>query len=136
MWCCFVSMYNSFLMSSWSPDSPDFLQQVDVALAAVHRWANRWIPTVQRELQELTAWGDAFFDLKHLGHIAMVDDEPELLLKYIPGLIYATRGAASQILFRNCQSGIHDVRHKIALACPDTVLLDYRLNASGGGPYG
>ena len=122
-------------MSSGWHTSEEYLRQVDTALGplGIERQKSK---IVENELQEVANWGDKGFDLQEFGHVAMVDDEAFLLARYVPGLIYATRGSVSQILFDHQQHRIASIQERIAMIKPDVVLLDYRLNSSGGSPYG
>src|SRR3989344_8937606 len=86
----------SLLMNSeWNVQSPAFLEQVDTALAAIQSRVDRKSTYFQNDLCEIARCENAF-DLRRFGHVAMVDDERAVLAGYIPALIYATRGAASQ----------------------------------------
>ncbi len=117
----------------WHIEHPEFFAQVDTALSVFG--ASRNDANIRMLFHDLGRFPGAYSPLP-VEHLAMVDDEVRLLLKYIPGLVYATRGAASQILFRHEKEGIDSIQKRINLIRPDVVLMDYRLNLSGEPPYG
>lgn len=121
------------MQEQWSAQSCEFFRQMDTALAAIGS-LRRNSNIVQEQLREIAAWGFDTYNLTPFGHFAMIDDEPEMLGKYVPALIYSTRGAASQVLYR-APDTLQNVQQQISLIRPDVVLIDYRLN-SGSSPCG
>lgn len=121
--------------SEWNVQSPAFLEQVDTALAAIQSRVDRKSTYFQNDLREIALYENTL-DLRRFGHVAMVDDERGVLEEYIPALIYATRGAVSQILFQNTSEDVTSIVHKVKLVNPDVLLLDYRLSGSECPPFG
>lgn len=117
----------------WNVEHPAFLDQVDTALAVFG--TTRRDMVIESEFKDLVGHRTAYDPLPVV-HLAMVDDERWLLEQYVPGLIYVTRGAASQILFQHKKEGIDSIQRRVALINPDVVLMDYRLNKDGNPPYG
>ncbi len=130
-------IYDATLLmnSKWNVQSPAFLEQVDTALAAIQCRIDRNSTFFQEELCEITRCENAL-DLGKFGHFAMVDDERGVLREYIPALIYATRGAASQILFQDNKEPVTSIVNRVKLVNPDVLLLDYRLSGSEFPPFG
>jgi len=121
--------------SEWHVQSPAFLEQVETALAAMQSRIDRHSAVFKTALKQILRY-ESILDLQRFGHIAMVDDERGVLEDYIPVLIYATRGATSQILFQHKEESVGSIVERVELVNPDVVLLDYRLSGSGQPPYG